>query len=322
MKFKHTFNVFIDNFTVTYKQLLYRLIIALITMGLTAAIVVPLVNGLTTSPYYILLMDGIKALLQNILDGELTNIGATTAQIKEAFGALVNFVTEHFASIAWGVVGIVLIKLIANFFESLGNYATAAVINDRMALHAKSPFILTLIRNLKEACLYSLMYVPLSFLYDLVCLALVYLIVFKLFALLPFMYLPIQVFIALTIIVLAISVKMTLTSDWLPALIRGKTGQRKAFLYTFDRRKKNTLNVLSNFVVLVIIIFALNVAAILSTFGVGALLTIPSSYVVLISFEFVNYYDREELKYFIDKNTIIKPEKERPLTREEFFKGE
>ena len=51
------------------------------------------------------------------------------------------------------------------------------------------------------------------------------------------------------------------------------------------------------------------------------LLTIPASYVILISFEFVNYYDREELKYFLDKDTIVKSEKEHIPTREEFFRG-
>ena len=73
---------------------------------------------------------------------------------------------------------------------------------------------------------------------------------------------------------------------------------------------------------LVLIIFALNVFSFIFTLGVGALITIPASYVILNCFQLVNYYDREELKYFIDKNTIIKPEKEEIITREEFFKGE
>ena len=191
-----------------------------------------------------------------------------------------------------------------------------------MALHANSPFLVTLVRNLKEASLYNLIYVPLSFAYDAACCIIGYLIIFKLFALIPFLYLPIKIFLFVTAIVVAVSVKMTFTTDWLPALIRGKAGQKKAFVYTFDRRRKRTLNVLSNFIVLVLIIFALNVGAIIFTFGVAGLITVPSSYVILLSFEFVNYYDREELKYFIDKKTIIKPEKERTLTREEFFKGE
>ena len=79
---------------------------------------------------------------------------------------------------------------------------------------------------------------------------------------------------------------------------------------------------MSNFAVIVLIVFALNMAALILTLGAGLLITVPSSYAIIISFEFVNYYDREEIKYSIDKNTIISPAKERPLSREEFFRGD
>lgn len=322
MKFKHTFHVFVDNFAVTYKQLLYRLVIALISIGLTAAVLIPFVNGLTGSPDYVSLTEGVKSFIKNLIEGNNIDVGLASEQIKNAIDALMNLIADNRANIVWGIVAVIAINLVGKFFTGLGNYATAAVINDKMALHANSPFFATLIRNLKHASLYSLMYVPLSFVYDTACGAVLYLIVFKLFALIPFLYMPIRIFIFITATVFAISIKLTFTSDWLPALIRGKAGQGKAFLYTFNRRKKKTLNVLSNFIVIALIIFALNVAAVICTFGVAALLTIPSSYVILLSFEFVNYYDREELKYFIDKKTIIKPEKEHVLTREEFFKSE
>lgn len=321
MKFKHTFHVFVDNFSVTYKQLVYRLVIMLMCFGLTAAVMTPFINALTGSPDYISLTDGIKSFFENLIEGNPDFVREATHKIKQSVEALINLVADNRANIVWGIVGLIAIMLVKNFLEGLGNYATAAVINDKMALHANSPFMVTLIRNLKEAALYNLMYVPLSFVYDAACCILVYLLVFKLFALIPFFYLPIKIFLFATAIVVTISLKMTFTTDWLPALIRGKKTQGKAFLYTFDRRSKRTFNVLSNFVVLALIIFALNVAAIVCTFGVAGLLSIPSSYVLILSFEFVNYYDREELKYFIDKNTIIKPEKERTPTREEFFKG-
>ena len=65
-----------------------------------------------------------------------------------------------------------------------------------------------------------------------------------------------------------------------------------------------------------------NIFAGLFTLGVGLLITLPASYLLYLSFEFVNYYDREELKYFIDKNTVMKPAREKLPTREEFFRGE
>ena len=318
MKFKHTFHVFVDNFSVTYKHLLYRLVVLLIAGGLIAAISYPFVHGLTGSAQYQGIINGVKAFWKNLVEGHPTELGAATEQIKESFKALLEYISHRKSNLAWGIVGVVSVYLVAKFFSGIGNYAMSAVINDKMAFHAQSPYLITLIRNLKNACLYNLMYVPLSFAYDSLCSLALYYLIFKAIPL----YFPIRLFLFVTLTVFTIAVKMTFTSDWLPALIRGKCKQGKAFLYTFNRKGKNTFNVLSNFVVLVLIIFALNVGALIFTFGAGALLTVPSSYAILVCFELVNYYDREELKYFIDRDTIIKPRKEHTLTREEFFKGD
>ena len=322
MKFRHSLTVFIDNFSVTYKQLLYRLIVTIIAITLYTVIITPYVNALTGSSEFINFTDGIRSFIQSFFRGDIVHLGEASEQIETAFDSLLNLVSVNLGRIAWGIVAIVAVHAVEKFFAGLGNYATAAVINDKMALRARSPFLLTLIRNLKEACLYNLMYVPMSMVYDAACAVILYFLVFKLIALIPFVNLFIEIFLFITAGIVLIAVKMTFTSDWLPSLIRGKAGQKKAFLYTFARRGKQTFNVLSNFVVMILIIFAVNVCGILFTFGAAALLTIPSSYVIFVCFEFVNYYDHENLKYFIDKNTIIKPEKERTPTREEFFRGD
>ena len=322
MKFKHSFNVFIDNFSLTYKQLLYRLIVAVIAVALYIAIITPYVKAVTGSPDYINLVEGVKEFLKSLVRGDSVHIGMATEKIENAFKALIVMVSESRANIAWGIVGIIAVHAVEKLVAGLGSYAAGAVINDKMALRANSPFFLTLVRNIKEASLYNLMYVPLSLIYDAVCYIGIYFFAFKLLALIPFINIFIQVFVAVTAVVLVIAVKMTVPSAWLPALIRGKMGQKNSFKYTFGRRGKGTFNVLSNFLVLILLIFAVNAAGIIFTLGSGALLTVPSSYIIFICFEFVNYYDREELKYFIDKNTIIKPERERAVTREEFFRGE
>ena len=321
MKFKHSLNVLIDNFAVTYKHLAYKIIVSIIAFIFYTLIITPYIKALTHSPDFTSLLEGLKEFFIHLVRGE-EGVGSATAQIEEAFGAILNMIAENRANIILGLFGLLAVHFIEKFFTGLGNYAMAAVINDKMSLRANSSFCLTLIKGLKEACLYNLIYTPLSILYDLVCYFVVFLLVFKVFALLPFMNLLIQLFLFVTAIVFLIAIKMTFTSDWLPSIIRGKMSQKQAFVNTFSRKNKKTFNVLSNFIVIVLIIFAVNVAAIACTFGAAALITIPSSYAILICFEFVNYYDREELKYFIDKNTIIKPEKERTLTREEFFRGE
>lgn len=319
MKFKHTLQILIDNFSVTYKQLVYKLVITLIAVGLSAALLYPFWKAMTGLPEFRNLIEGIKTFFTNLLEGKTSELGNIREKIEIALDSISILINHNTTVVALGITGLALIKLINMFLSSLGNYAAAAVINDKMAFRAQSPFFLTLIRNLKDASLYSLMYAPLSFLYDVACIALMYLFVFKALVFVPIL---LQIFLFATAIVFAVTLKLTFASDWLPALIRGKKKQLEAFAYTFNRKNKQTFNVLSNFIVLVLIIFALNVVAIFFTFGVGALLTVPASYVLLNSFQLVNYYDREDLKYFLDKKTIIKPEKEEVLTREEFFKGE
>ncbi len=320
MKFKHTVSILIDNFSITYKQLLYKLIIAIIAAGLTSAILYSFWVTMTNLDDFKSLIEGVKNFFSNLIDGNIEVLKEIEIRdkVNKAIDAIISMINNNTTIISLGIVGIILIRLLSMFFSSLGNYAAAAVINDKMALRAQSPFFLTLIRNLKEATLYSLMYVPLSFLYDVACIGLMYLLAFKLLAFAPFL---LQIFMFATTIVVAVAIKLTFASDWLPSLIRGKKKQLEAFIFTFNRKNKQTFNVLSNFIVLALIIFALNVFAIVFTFGVGALITVPASYVVLNCFQLVNYYDREELKYFIDKNTIIKPEKEEIVSREDFFKG-
>ena len=321
MKFKHTVHLLIDNFTITYKQLLYKLTLSLITILLTLAILYPFRQALTNLPAFQSLIDSIRTFFFNLVDGnvdELRGIGIRD-KIESALDSVNLLIQDNAAEVICGIIGVVLIRLLSMFLSSLGNYAAAAVINDRMALRANSPFFLTLIRNLKSASLYSLMYSPLSLLYDVGCIALMYFVVFKLLGFAP---LFLQVFIFATTVIFAITVKLTFACDWLPALIRGKKKQLEAFAYTFNRKNKRTFNVLSNLLVLSLIIFSVNVFSIIFTIGVGALISIPASYLALNCFQLVNYYDREELKYFIDKNTIIKPEKEEIITREEFFRGE
>jgi hypothetical protein len=193
------------------------------------------------------------------------------------------------------------------------------MLNDKIALQANSPFIGTLVKNLGKASLYNLIYVPLSLIYDLACIAIVYLLFFKVFAFIPLIF---EVFLFVTVIVGLITLKMTYTTDWLPSLVHGKKNNRQAIAYSFSRKNKHTAGVFSNFLVLILIIFAANSAAVLLTFGAGLIITLPASYLLIISFEFINYCDTNDLRYFLDKNTVVKPEKEHTPTREEFFRGE
>ena len=320
MKFKHTFHVFVDNFSVTYKQLLYRLVVGLIAALLTSLIVYEFAIQFINSESFTTLWTGSQDFVKKLLYGEMGELASISEKVRKAYDELWVLLSTKMPELIVSALLILLVNIVAKWFGGLGNYATGAVINDKMTLHADLPFFSTLIRNLKEAAIYNAIYAPLSVLYDIaVSVGMLFLTYALVTSGLPIIF---GIFLFALVIVTSITVKMTFTTDWLPAIIRGKKKQGEAFKYAFSRKGKQTLNVMSNFAVLVLIILGLNVAALFLTFGVGLLITIPASYVIIVTFELVNYYDREEIKYFIDKNSIVKPEKEPVLSREKFFTDE
>lgn len=320
MKFKHTFHVFVDNFSVTYKQLLYRLIVGLIASVITSVIIYEFAIQFINSESFTTLWKGSQDFLKNLFYGQLDELATISEKVRKAFDELAVLLNTKMPELVVSLLLILIVQIVAKWFGGLANYATAAVVNDKMTLHADLPFLSTLIRNLKEASIYNAIYAPLSVLYDVTIGAgMLFLIFLLVNSGLPIIF---GIFLFTLVLVIAITVKMTFTSDWLPAIIRGKMKQGEAFKYAFSRKGKATLNVMSNFIVLILIIFGLNVAALFFTLGVGLIITIPASYTIIVTFELVNYYDREEIKYFIDKDNIIKPKKETVISREQFFTGE
>lgn len=319
MVFKHSFHVFIDNFSVIYKQLLYRLIILVVASAITVTSLYPFVHEMINSEAFTSLAENIRGFIVGLLKGQVDTLSGISERVRESYGQVMVLLKTRLTAIIWSVLLILFVYIVEKWFSGLGNYTTAVLVNDKMALRASSPFVGTLISHLKEAAVYNLIYVPLSIAYDLIIVAVLFLALhYMLFS----EWFLVSVFLFALIIVLSLTLKMTFTTDWLPALIRGKLGQKKSIAYSFSRKGKGTLNVFSNYLVLILIIFALNVMAAMFTFGVGVLITVPSSYLIIICYEMVNYYDREEIKYFTDKNTIVKPDKERVITREQFFTGE
>lgn len=320
MEFKHTFHVFVDNFSTTYKLLVYRLIVLAVTVGLCCAVILPAIDGITDTAQYATLQTAFSELWADVFALNTADLQARLEAVREALNAFRHLLTDKAWLIAVIVICLCVVFIINRFLVGVGNYVTGALVHDKMIMHTTSPFTFTLFKNIKAATLYAIIYAPLAFAYDFICLIIMWAIISVGLKVLPITL--IKIFIVAILFLVFSAVKFTFTTDWLPALIDAKMTQRKAIAYTFSRKGKRTLTVLSNSLVLKLIVFGLNVAAGLFTFGAGLLLTIPASSLILSAYCFVNYSDRNKQKYFVDEYTVIGPKKETPVSREEFFKGD
>ena len=319
MNFKHTFHVFVDNFSIVYKRLLYGLIVLAIGIGLFSAIIIPALNDIMGTAQYAAFKDSVTALWSDITNLNAELLHDDLSAFRTAFKDFVKmFGAEKEGMFALCIVLLAIAYMVYRFLVGLGNYTTGALISDRMTLQAKSPFIGTMIKNLGKASIYNVIYVPVSFVFDVLSVLLIWALFFRWLTFLPIL---IRIFLFSAVLIAIVPVKLAFTVNWLPSLIHGKESNRKAFVINFKKSVHGFGNTYSTFLVLTLIIIALNVAAIAFTFGAGLLITIPASYIMLISFQFVNYYNANGFKFFIG-NAVVGPKKETPPTIEEFFKGE
>lgn len=320
MEFKHTFHVFVDNFAATYKLLVYRLIVIAVTVGLSCAVIIPTLNNLLSSAQYAELSEKFSELWADIVALNMENLQDRLKAVLESFRSFEHLIKEKQTLIGIAITCLCIIYLIDRFLVGVGNYVLGSVVHDKMVMHANTPFTFTLFKNLKQALLYSVIYAPMTFVFDWVCILIMWTVVSV--GLKGFSITLIKIFLIAVIFFVASAVKLTFTTDWLPALIHGKMGTEKSIAYTFSRRGKRTGAVLSHAIVLKLIVFVLNIIVGLFTLGAGLLVTLPATCLIQISYNFVNYFDANKLKYFVDEYTVIGPKEEMPLTREEFFKGE
>ena len=320
MEFKHTFHVFVDNFSTTYKLLVYRLIVMAVTVGLSCAVVIPTLNNILGTAQFEELSKTFSELWADIIALNTETLHEKLQAVLDAMRQFKGVLSEKSSLVAVAGVCLSLVYLIDRFLVGIGNYVTGALLNDRMVMHAKSSFTFTLFKNIKAALLYSVIYAPIAFAYDVLCLVIMWAIISV--GLKSVSIALIKIFLIAALFIVFSAIKFTFTTDWLPALIHSKKNNRNAIAYTFSRKGKHTGNVFSNALVMKLIFIAINVAALLFTFGAGILLTLPATHLMQISYNFVNYFDANKLKYFVDEYTVIGPKKEKPLTREEFFKGD
>ena len=302
MRFRNSVLLLIENFKNVYRILIYKLIILVIGSALTSAFLVPGLIGIFESGQFTTLLADAKAFLLAFVPAEGSNEALTAA--KDALlgdnGSLTvffNFVASKATGIIWTIIGCAVVYLLQRFADTLCYFSIGGLLNDKMATYAESSFSSVYVSNLGKASIYSLVYVPVVFLFDLLTWTL---------AILILSYIPIllALFLAVTVIVLCQSVKLTFTSGWLPAMVVDNKKIGEVMFKRSEEEKQQRTKVFATYVVTVYVVIVLNVVAALCTMGSGLLITVPASFLMFICIQFVNYYTLTGKKYFITYESI------------------
>ena len=301
MRFRNAFLVFLENFKNTYKILLYKLIVAVVCISLYCVLILPEVNAMISSSEWLALKTDVSALFSAFLPTGSAEQFETVKQslLNSTLPAFVQMVLSQAMTIAVRAGLCIIVYLAQRFLDSMCYVAVGSILNDRMSAYSDTPFFKSYLTNLSKSSKYSLVYVPVAFLFDIAAIALCFLAM-RLFVGL------FAIFVCVTIVVFVQAFKLTFTSQWLPAIVSDSLSMRKAMCSIFKTDKKQNPKTFAVNLAAVYAIIVINVIAALCTVGSALLFTVPASYLFLLCLQFVNYYTITGKKYFITYDNIAK----------------
>lgn len=306
MRFRHALHITSENFSSVFKLLLYRLFVTAIFGSLAYVILSLGLSAITGSTEVATLKGLTSEFVHAIVEGQPEVLQALPAQFQDALADLVNLIAFNTPSIIGCVFGLIGMYLLSRFMNGLALYSIANAVNDRMSTYSKTSFSQSYFKSIGKAALYQVIYVPLCFVYDALMLSGCFLFFFYLPSFLP-SWGPVIVLIAISLTLTAVvcleALKMTLICSWIPAAVADGDTVTHAFRASVRKGKGFGARYVS-FLTAIYLIIGVNVLFALTTVGSGLLITVPLSYIFLLSLQFVNYYLENGKKYFITKNTI------------------
>lgn len=310
MIFRNAFNLFINNFKLNYKYLLYKIIVAVLTLSLSAALIIPNVSFIFSSAELTTITELIKDFLGAIVKGDAEFLAGFSEKLSTATADLSLLLRSKTTNLVLTLVSAIVIVLISRFLGGMGNFTMGSLLDDRLSCYADTPFRAAFVKNMGKSSLWQLFYAPVTFVYDVLVVCLCYIVFLLMLAI-------IQVSVIATLFALALSVTMFICSQavklafancMVPAIITDREKMGKAIHKGFLKSFKNFGKMFSTYLVTGYIIMAVNVVAALFTFGSALLLTIPMSYFLMVCIQFVSYYTFEKKKYFVAADKIIVPD--------------
>ncbi len=293
------------NFKNSYKILLYHLIVGLLSVALALALVYPGLRHVINSEELSQFFQDIKDFLHAIVTGNTAYLEGFNESFLGDGGtvrSLLRLLRLQLGNIILSTIGMAVIYLVQRILNTVCYFTIGGILDNRMATYSEGHFFDEYVRNFGKAIVYSIVYVPIVFLFDLLVIVLCYFLFFYLFS---FFSLLLCLFLSITFIVFTQAFKLTLTCMWLPAMVADGQTIGKAMSMKDKGTKGQRRSIFLTYVTTVYLVIIINVVTALTTVGSGLLVSVPASYFFFICQQFVNYYTVKGKKYFITYESVV-----------------
>lgn len=293
MIFKNTFKLLLTNFSLTYKILIYKLIVLLLALGIAVTIGSPFLMHLTEIDFFSYILNQTVNLFENI------NIGNIFIYFKDIFNqVIILFKNLETNLLINGIVATSAFFLIYFLIGSLSELAVINCLNGNMSSKTKLSFFKSLISKMAKSFAMNVVKLILSIPY-IICVGLLFYFSFKFYDIYGNfikIIIPFLLFIAFVFIT---SFYLSLMLGFPSSIIVNDEGIFKSLKRGFCAIKKKYIRVLSTSIMVVFVLTIFNIFFAVFSFFAGLILTLPISSLVISLFKIVSYYESNGMRYYV-----------------------
>ena len=298
MFLKNTIKLTFVNSSNIWKILLYRILCILCVLGLTTVIAWPIINVLIKDNFFVNLQKSFEDMLFNL------NFEKLFLTVDKVFKNLAEIISNHGYAVQAVLVAVFDVILIS-FLEEYASLAVHQSVGGYMSSLTRYSFTNGYVSNFGKATFLALLRTATTLVINIVLWVGMYFLASTLYAKIGVIAIVITFMLAL----LLVSVKHTVFCGWEPAYLIHDETVLASLKMAVSVVCKKFFKVLSSFVILLLAVFILNIFALTFTAGVGLLVTLPLTTLMLIILDEVVYRELLGMRYYVDSEHIVTPKK-------------
>lgn len=300
MLLKHSLAITISRFSLVYKVLLFFLIVGLIFSAVAISsiyfIMEPIFQGIANMHFF----EHIGEAFRSLFDGQGFNTEAFH-QLGQDFDKIIEVFGENKHNVIGALCALIGFYYIGKFLISISYYPTSDVINNFMNSNSQYGFTSNLIANIKKAIAYSfvdtLISVPYMFITGL--------LVYGVGWLIGQFSVILSISAGLFVMLILLALKSAVLTMWLPTYVNEKIGVFKSLVTSIKENKSMILHNFGTYFMTNCIAYIFFMIVGLFTFGLGFFIAFSILNVMYLTIKMVVYYRKKELRYYIDRETIV-----------------
>ena len=295
---KNTFKLSLNNFSIAWKVLLYKIINIIVVFGLTSVVCLPIIRQLIDNNFYTFLQNNVASLALNF---NLNAIINTAILIFDEFASIIVSADLTTFAIIAGIVSVCLYY----FADSLSHLSIVDDLRSYMSNNLRIGFMNCYISNFGKSIKLSLSKLITALPLDIGIIV----STIAIYSALAKTSLVLAPIIAMLYFILMFCGRIALFIGVESSMVVNDCSIVQALKKNFRILSKKFISIFGNTLFIFVLLLLLNMFAFVFTFGVGLLIIIPFSVLMLSTMRNVVFYETTGMRYYTDEKTVVIPKK-------------